>query len=89
VVADDGDEDVWAMNCRVSGTGASGRPVFGGGAAHGPIVLGIQPAGIAADAGRSVTDFATIGPVNERQAAAVRTLWGTCDAYVWHGQVPT
>jgi hypothetical protein len=40
------------MNCRVSGTGASGRPVFGGGAAHGPIVLGIQPAGIVADAGR-------------------------------------
>jgi hypothetical protein len=81
VIRNNGQEDVWAMFCEVVGKDADGDIVLRG---H----LNTAPAGIAVDAGRSTTDFATIGPIRERRAAALRSLAGKCDAYVWHGQVP-
>jgi hypothetical protein len=80
VIANDGDEHVWAMYCRAVGVDADGAVVTSG-------VLPTGPAGFAVDSGHSTTDFTTL-PVSMRQARDVNSLSGTCRAYVWHGLVP-
>jgi hypothetical protein len=81
VVTNDGDQDVWAMDCRIEGVDASGMTLFRRDVAT-------APAGMAVRARRSMTDFASVRSITKAEANRLQAVRGTCEPYVWHGDVP-
>lgn len=82
VVTDDGDQPAYGRDCRLRALDENGKTVleriFG---------VGIGP-GIYTEPGKPGLTIESLGQVTLKERTRVRSLEGTCLAYIWHGSVP-